>query len=77
MTPDRDSQDWQALWRAQERKSAAMKSEVACMKARAFEKKVKIQFWGVLVLLALFAAKAALNFFQFPEPWIRAGWGWG
>lgn len=54
-----------------------MKSEVVCTKARALERKMKIEFWGVPLLLTLFAAKAAFNLVQFPEPWIRAGWAWG
>lgn len=77
MIPDQDSQDWQALWKAQEGEVTAMKSEVVCTKARALERKMKIEFWGVPLLLTLFAAKAAFNFVQFPEPWIRAGWAWG
>ncbi len=77
MIPDHDSQDWQALWKAQKGETPPMKSEVVCTKARAFERKMKIEFWGVPVLLTLFALKAAFNFVQFPEPWIRAGWAWG
>jgi hypothetical protein len=77
MIPDQDNKDWQALWKAQEGEVTAMKSEVVCAKARALERKMKIEFWGVPLLLTLFAAKAAFNFVQFPEPWIRAGWGWG
>jgi hypothetical protein len=77
MIPDQDSQDWQALWKAQEGEVTAMKSEVVCAKARALEQKMKIEFWGVPLLLTLFAAKAGFNFVQFAEPWIRAGWAWG
>jgi hypothetical protein len=77
MIRDQDSQDWQALWKEQEGEVTAMRSEVVCTKARAFERKIKAEFWGVPLLLMLFAAKAAFNFVQFPEPWIRTGWVWG
>ena len=77
MIPDQDSQDWQKLWKEQDGEATTMKSEVVCTKARALERKIKVEFWGVPLLLTLFAAKAALYFIQFPEPWIRAGWGWG
>jgi len=45
--------------------------------AKAFERKTRLEFWGVPALLTLFAVKAAVYFVQFPEPWIRAGWAWG
>jgi hypothetical protein len=77
MIPDEDSQDWQALWKAQKGEVTAMKSEVVCTRARALERKMKIELWGVPLLLTLVAAKAAFSFVQFHEPWIRAGWAWG
>ncbi|MFN7923596.1 MAG: hypothetical protein U0Q16_26075 [Bryobacteraceae bacterium] len=54
-----------------------MKSDLVCAKARTLERKLKLQFWGVPALLALFTVKAGLYFTQFTEPWIRAGWAWG
>jgi hypothetical protein len=77
MIADQDSSDWQALWKAQKGETSSMKSEEICTKARAFERKMKFEFWGVPLLLALFAAKAVFYMVQFPEPWIRAGWASG
>jgi predicted nucleic acid-binding Zn ribbon protein len=76
MNPGKGSQDWQANWKAQQGGMPPMKSDLACTKAHALERKLKLQFWGVPALLALFAVKAGLYFTQFPEPWIRAGWAW-
>lgn len=77
MIPDNDSQHWHALWKAQEGMGTPMKAEAVCGKAVALERKIRIEYWGVPAILALFAAKAALYCVQFSEPWIRAGWAWG
>lgn len=77
MNPGQGNQDWQAHWKAQEGVTPKMKSDVVCAKARALERKLKMEFWGVPIVLLLFAVKAALYFAQFPETWIRAGWAWG
>jgi hypothetical protein len=77
MIADQESSDWHALWTAQKGDASSMKSELICTKARAFERKMKFEFWGVPLLLALFAAKAVFYLVRFQEPWIRAGWAWG
>ncbi len=77
MIADQDSSDWQTLWKAQKGETSAMKSEMICAKARVFERKMKFEFWGVPLLLALFAAKAVFYLVRSQEPWIRAGWAWG
>jgi hypothetical protein len=77
MIADHDSSDWQALWKAQKGETSSMKSEAICIKARAFERKMRFEFWGVPLLLALFAAKSVFYLVQFPEPWIQAGYAWG
>ena len=78
MILDQDSQDWQALWRAQEGEVTAMKSEVVCAKsASPPERKMKIEFWGAPLLL-VFRRKSGIQFHSVSgTSWIRAGWAWG
>jgi hypothetical protein len=77
MIVDQDSSEWQALWKAQEGEKSSMNSETICTKARAFERKMRFEFWAVPLVLAFFVAKAVFYLVRFQQPWIRAGWAWG
>ncbi len=67
----------ESTWKRQEEEQVQMTLDEVCVKARAFEKKSAREYWLVLSLLALFIAKAAINFVWFSAPIVRMGWASG
>lgn len=69
--------EFESTWKEQQTEHVHMTADEVCTRARAYEKKIVREYWLVLGLLALFAAKAALYFIQFSAPLARVGWAWG
>ncbi|MEO8367603.1 MAG: hypothetical protein ABI806_00180 [Candidatus Solibacter sp.] len=69
--------DPESTWNHQEEEQIQMTFDEVCMKARAFEKKNRREYWLVLGLLVLLIGKAAINFVLFSAPMVRLGWASG
>lgn len=67
----------ESAWKRQEEEQVQMTLDEVCVRARTFEKKSVREYWLVLGLLALFIAKAAINFVSFSAPMVRMGWASG
>jgi hypothetical protein len=72
-----ESHDAESAWKDQKEEQVQMTVEEVCVKARAFEKKSQREYWLVLGVLALFIAKAGINFVVFSAPIVKVGWASG
>ena len=74
---DSSRNDAESTWKDQKEEQVQMTVDEICLRARAFEKKSRRDYWIVLGILAFFIAKATINFVVFPAAMIRVGWASG